>query len=145
MAEMVEGRTVEPRVRALSEPARQAFRALHIGFVVAPTLAGLDKFAQVMTAWDQYLAPAVARMLPFSARTFMMIVGVVEIVAGLLVALKPRIGGYVVAAWLAGIIINLLIGGQYLDVALRDVGLMIGAFALARLATADEQGRLPAG
>jgi hypothetical protein len=117
-------------------PARQAYQALHIGFIVAPILAGLDKFTNLLTDWTQYLAPSVANMLPFSARTFMHAVGVVEIVAGLLVAVRPRIGGYVVSAWLIGIIMNLLIHTQrFYDVALRDLGLAIGAFALARLST----------
>jgi hypothetical protein len=117
-------------------PARQAYQALHIGFVVAPILAGLDKFTNLLTDWTQYLAPSVANLLPFSARTFMHAVGVVEIVAGLLVAVRPRIGGYVVSAWLIGIIMNLLMHTQrFYDIALRDLGLAIGAFALARLST----------
>src|SRR5687768_10293637 len=119
-----------------TNPARQAYQALHIGFIVAPILAGLDKFTNLLTDWAQYLAPSIANLLPFSAQTFMHIVGVVEIVAGLLVAVRPRIGGYVVSAWLIGIILNLLIHTQrFYDIALRDLGLAIGAFALARLST----------
>ena len=114
-------------------PARQAFEILHWGFVAAPVLAGVDKFAHLLTNWDAYLAPPIASMLGGSAHGFMLVVGVVEVIAGLLVALRPRIGAYVVAAWLGGIIVNLLIGGHFLDVALRDFGLCLGALALARL------------
>ncbi len=117
-------------------PARQAYQALHLGFVVAPVLAGLDKFTNLLTDWTKYLAPSVANLLPFDARTFMYGVGVVEVIAGLIVAIRPRIGGYIVSAWLVGIILNLLVHTQrYYDVALRDLGLAIGAFALARLST----------
>jgi hypothetical protein len=150
MAEMTEQRTLAPERSAVGErgiDARyQAFRLLHLAYIVAPTLAGLDKFFNVMTRWTDYLPPPIAKQLPFSAGVFMMIVGVVEIAAGLLVALKPRIGGYIVAAWLAGIIFNLVIlsvstGRPYYDIALRDLGLMLGALALARLATAYETPR----
>lgn len=112
----------------------QAYRILHIGFTVAPILAGLDKFTNLLVDWTQYLAPFIANIVP--ASTFMGIVGLVEIIAGLLVFFKPRIGAYVVAAWLAGIIFNLLLVPGYLDVALRDLGLFLGALALARLSTA---------
>ena len=115
-------------------PAYQAFRILYVGFIAAPLIAGVDKFLQVLTNWSQYLAPVVARNLPVSTDTFMRGVGVIEIVAALLVAIKPRIGGYVVAAWLAGIVVNLLLIPGYYDVALRDFGLMLGAIAMARLA-----------
>lgn len=114
-------------------PAYQAYQILHWGFVAAPVIAGLDKFTQLLTNWDQYLAPVVARNLPFSAHAFMLMVGVIEVVAGLIVALKPRVGAYIVAAWLAGIIGNLLLHGAYLDIALRDFGLFLGALALGRL------------
>lgn len=114
-------------------PAYQAYQLLHIAFVVAPVIAGLDKFASLLTNWDEYLAPAIADILPFRAHAFMTIVGIVEIAAGLIVAMKPRIGAYVVAAWLAAIIVDLLMLGGYLDVALRDLGLCLGAIALARL------------
>ena len=110
-------------------------------FTVAPILFGLDKFAHLLTNWDKYLAPWIARILPFSGHTFMLIVGVVEIVAGLIVAAKPKIGGYLVALWLLGIIINLVSAGGWFDIALRDFGLMLGAIALARLATAHETRR----
>lgn len=122
-----------------SDPAHQAFRILHVGFVVAPTLAGLDKFAHLLTNWDQYLAPSIARLSPIGGHDLMLVVGVVEVVAGLLVAVRPKIGGYVVAAWLVGLIVNLLLAGGYYDIALRDLGLSLGALALARLATAFDR------
>jgi hypothetical protein len=116
--------------------SQQAFQILRLGFTVAPIIAGLDKFLQLLTNWDKYLAPVVPNTLGIAPHTFMMIVGAIEIAAGLLVAVNPRIGGYVVSAWLVGIIINLLLVGGYLDVALRDLGLSLGALALARLAEA---------
>ena len=121
---------------AVPDRARQAFRILRVGFVVAPILAGLDKFFDVLVDWDRYLAPVVTDVLPVSAHTIMMVVGVIEIAAGVLVALRPRIGGYVVAVWLWAIIVNLLVLGDYFDIALRDFGLSLGALALARLAEA---------
>ncbi len=121
---------------ALPDRARQAFRILHVGFVVAPVLAGLDKFFNVLVDCDGYLAPLATDVLPVSAHTLMPAVGVVEIAAGVLVALRPRIGGYVVAAWLWAIILNLLVAGDFYDIALRDFGLALGALALARLAEA---------
>ena len=121
---------------AVPDKARQAFRLLHVGFVVAPILAGLDKFFDVLVDWDRYLAPVVTDVLPFSAHTIMVAVGVIEIAAGVLVAVRPRIGGYVVAVWLWGIIVNLLVAGDFYDIALSDFGLSLGALALARLAEA---------
>jgi hypothetical protein len=123
-------------------PERQAYQLLHWGFVAAPAIAGLDKFTHVLTNWDAYLAPVVARTLGGAAHGFMLVVGVVEIVAGLLVAVRPRIGAYVVAAWLAGIIVNLLLSGKYFDVALRDFGLCLGALALGRLAQVYDRPRM---
>jgi hypothetical protein len=117
-------------------PAYQAYQILHWGFVAAPVLAGADKFAHLLTNWDQYLAPALAGMSPFGAHGTMLAVGVVEIAAGVLVAVKPRIGAYVVAAWLVGIILDLLLLGSFFDVALRDFGLFLGALALGRLSAA---------
>lgn len=116
-----------------TRPAYQAYQLLYLGFIAAPLVAGIDKFTNFLTDWSQYLAPAVVDLLPFSAGTFMLFVGIVEIGAAALVAARPRIGAYVVAAWLAGIVINLLLIPAYLDVALRDFGLMLGALALARL------------
>src|SRR5215211_1215980 len=109
-------------------PAYQAHLTLRVGFVVAPILFGLDKFTN--------LAPAIDRLVPGGATGAMLAVGVVEIVAGLVVAVRPKVGGYLVAAWLAGIITNLLLLGEHYDVALRDLGLLLAALALARLATA---------
>ncbi|HVE83866.1 MAG TPA: hypothetical protein VND93_13500 [Myxococcales bacterium] len=145
MAEMTDTRgLVSPSTRAglrASDRNFQAYKILHIAFIVAPTIAGLDKFFHLLVNWDQYLAPQIARLLPMSAHGFMLIVGVIEMAAGLLVALKPRIGAYVVAAWLGGIILNLLIHGSYFDIALRDFGLLLGAIALGRLSEAYERGR----
>jgi hypothetical protein len=121
---------------AAPDRARQAFRILHLGFIVAPILAGLDKFFEVLVDWDRYLAPVATDVLPVSGHSIMLAVGVVEIAAGVLVALRPRIGGYVVAIWLWVIIVNLLVVGDYFDIALRDFGLSLGALALARLAEA---------
>jgi hypothetical protein len=122
--------------------ARQAFLLLRTVFTAAPILFGLDKFFGLLTDWDGYLAPQFDQLVPGSAHQAMLAVGVVEIIAGLLVAVLPRVGGYVVAAWLAGIIVNLVLLGDYYDVALRDFGLLVGALALARLSTAsDRSGR----
>src|SRR5215207_3189483 len=120
-----------------SDPAAQAFLLLRIAFTVAPILFGLDKFAGVLTDdWTRYLAPAFNDIIPGDASDAMHIVGVVEIAAGLVVAVSPRFGGLLVAAWLAGIIVNLLIVGGYGDIALRDFGLLLGALTLSRLASA---------
>jgi uncharacterized membrane protein YphA (DoxX/SURF4 family) len=120
-----------------ADPVAQAFLLLRIAFTVAPILFGLDKFANVLTDdWTRYLAPAFNDVIPGNAADAMHIVGVVEIAAGLVVALTPRFGGLLVAGWLAGIIVNLLIVGGYGDIALRDFGLMLGALTLSRLATA---------
>ena len=115
-------------------PAGQAYRLLHTVFTIAPIAFGIDKFLGLLTDWDQYLAPWVNDLVPGTAHQAMLAVGVVEIVAGLLVAWRPDLGAYVVAAWLAGIILNLVTMGEFLDVALRDFGLLVGALALARLA-----------
>jgi hypothetical protein len=134
--------SVRPRLpAAIDNPAYQAFLTLRVGFVVAPVLFGLDKFTNLLADWITYLAPAVDRLVPGSASSAMLAVGVVEIVAGLVVAVRPRIGGYLVAAWLAGIIGNLLLLGSHYDVALRDLGLLLAALALARLATAFQPTR----
>jgi hypothetical protein len=132
-----------PRPAALrSDPVAQAFTLLRIAFTAAPILFGLDKFANVLTDdWTKYLATEFNDLIPGSAADAMHIVGVVEIVAGLVVLLSPRFGGYLVAAWLGGIIVNLLLVGGYGDIALRDFGLMLGALTLARLATAFSGGQ----
>jgi uncharacterized membrane protein YphA (DoxX/SURF4 family) len=116
-----------------SSPAHQAYRILQFGFIVAPIVAGLDKFLHLLVNWDQYLPGLVANASPIPPHTLMLVVGVIEIVAGIGVALKPRIFAYVVAAWLAVIIINLLLIPGYFDVALRDFGLLLAALALAQL------------
>jgi uncharacterized membrane protein YphA (DoxX/SURF4 family) len=118
-----------------ADPADQAFLLLRTVFTVAPILFGLDKFFNLMVDWPVYLAPFVNRIVPGDAQQAMYAVGVIEIVAGILVALRPKIGALVVAAWLAGIIVNLLILGEFYDVALRDFGLLVGALALWRLAS----------
>lgn len=114
-------------------PAYQAYQILHAGFMVAPTLAGLDKFFHLLTNWDMYLAPRIAALSPIGGHSLMLVVGVVEIAAGVLVAVRPRIGAYVVAAWLGAIILNLLLIPGFFDIALRDFGLLLGALALGRL------------
>src|SRR3954464_15436898 len=133
-----------PRPEVLRrDPVAQAFLLLRIGFTVAPILFGLDKFAGLLTDWGRYLAPAFDRLVPGSAHQAMLAVGVIEIIAGIAVAVVPRFGGYLVAAWLGGIIVNLLVLGDYYDVALGDfvawalggLARALGALALARLAT----------
>lgn len=124
------------RVRALSDPAYQAFLLLRTAFVLAPVVFGLDKFFNILTDWERYLAPQVNSITPGSPHQVMLAVGVVEIGAGVLVALRPDIGGYVVAAWLGGIIVNLLLIGNFYDVALRHFALFVAAIALGRLARA---------
>jgi hypothetical protein len=128
--------TARPGTAVRDNPAYQAYLTLRVGFVVAPILFGLDKFTNLLTDWTTYLAPTVDRLVPGSATSAMLTVGIIEIVAGLVVAVRPKIGGYLVAAWLAGIITNLLLLGDHYDVALRDFGLLLAALALARLATA---------
>src|ERR1051326_7138930 len=113
-------------------PARQAYGLLYLGFVVAPIVAGADKFLHLLVNWDQYVPPIVAQLSPISAHNLMLVVGVIEIIAGLGVAWKPRIFAYVVAAWLVVIILNLLLIPGYFDIALRDFGLFLAALALAR-------------
>jgi uncharacterized membrane protein YphA (DoxX/SURF4 family) len=117
------------------DPRYQAFALLRIAFTVAPIAFGLDKFFNVLVDWPIYLAPWINDIAPGSGQDFMYFVGAVEILAGIIVALKPRYGAYVVAAWLAGIVINLLTASGFYDVALRDFGLMLAALTLARLAS----------
>ena len=116
--------------------ADQAFTLLRTVFVIAPIAFGVDKFVELLADWERYLAPWVNDLTPGTAHQAMLAVGVVEIGAGILVVVRPAIGGYVVAAWLAGIIVNLVSMGEYLDVALRDFGLLVAALAIARLAGA---------
>lgn len=129
--------SVRDAVRAhdLHDPAFQAFVLLRTAFTLAPILFGLDKFFDVLTDWSRYLAPRIDDLVPGTAHQAMLAVGIVEIAAGILVALRPHIGGWVVAAWLAGIIVNYLLVPGFYDIALRDFGLLVAAVALARLAT----------
>jgi uncharacterized membrane protein YphA (DoxX/SURF4 family) len=129
--------------RLADDPAYQAFWLLRVGFTVAPILFGADKFANVLVNWEKYLAPWIRDLSPLSATHTMYVVGVIEILAGVLVALKPRYAAYVVAAWLGGIIVNLLSYSGYYDVALRDFGLMLAALTLARLASIYDPPGLP--
>ncbi len=124
---------VAPRESAETGVSYQAYRILQLGFVVAPIVAGLDKFFHFLVNWDQYLPSVVNNLTGGRGHQLMLVVGVVEVVAGIGVAIKPRIFAYVVAAWLVLIIANLLLIPGYFDVALRDVGLMLGALALGRL------------
>jgi hypothetical protein len=139
-------RTVASRVRSshleeaeqaslLRDARYQAYLLLRIGFTAAPIVFGLDKFSNLLVHWPKYLAPWINNIVPGSGQDFMYFVGVVEIVAGLAVLVKPRYGAYLVAAWLGGIIVNLLTYSGYYDIALRDFGLMLGALTLARLAS----------
>lgn len=116
-----------------STPARQAYVILHLAFIAAPIIAGLDKFFHLLVDWDMYVAPWIARLSPISTHNLCMIIGVIEIAAGLIVAFKPKIGSLIVFAWLWAIIINLLTYPGYYDIALRDFGLSLGALALNRL------------
>lgn len=127
-----------PTVRLVrDDPAAQAFLLLRVAFTVAPILFGLDKFAEVLfDNWPAYLAPEFNDIIPGSAQDAMYLVGAIEIVAGLVVLVSPRFGGILVAGWLAGIIVSLLLVGGYGDIALRDFGLLIGALSLSRLASA---------
>ena len=121
-----------------SDPVAQAFTLLRIAFCVAPILFGIDKFAEVLTNdWTRYLAPEFNDIIPGTAQDAMYMVGGIEIVAGLVVLVAPRFGGLLVAGWLAGIIVSLMLVGGYGDIALRDLGLLLGAVTLARLASAD--------
>jgi hypothetical protein len=118
----------------IKNPVFQAFSLLRIGFTVAPILFGIDKFVHVLVNWDIYLAPRINEIIPGSAHQAMYVVGVIEIIAGLVVAIRPKLGALIVAAWLTGIIVNLLIIPGYYDIALRDFGLLLAALTLFRLA-----------
>jgi hypothetical protein len=113
--------------------AYQAYQILQVGFVVAPVVAGLDKFFNLLVNWEQYLPPFVNRMVGGHGHELMLVAGVIEIIAGLGVLFKPKVFAYVVSAWLLMIVVNLLMIPGYYDIALRDFGLALGAFALARL------------
>jgi hypothetical protein len=141
MATITADRTVrlDSTERTLGNPAFQAFTLLRIGFTVAPILFGIDKFLDWLVDWQIYLAPEINDLVPGNAHQAMLAVGVIEIVAGLVVATRPKFGGYLVAAWLAGIITNLLLQADFYDIALRDFGLLLAALTLARLATAFDR------
>lgn len=137
------GATFAARFKA--DPAYQAFLLLRVAFAVAPIAFGIDKFFDILVDWEIYLAPWIDDIVPGDAATAMHLVGAVEIAAGILVALKPRYGAYVVAAWLGGIVLDLLTYSGYYDIALRDFGLMLGALTLARLASVYDPPGLRAG
>lgn len=118
----------------LNQSIKPTFNLLKLTFGIVPIVAGLDKFTNLLTQWENYIHPGLADMIPFAPHTFMMIVGVIEIIAGIIVLAKPAIGGYIVAAWLTLIALTLLASGNYLDVAVRDLAMAIGAFSLARIA-----------
>jgi hypothetical protein len=135
MSTLTTERAAASPARRLDDPAFQAFTLLRVGFTIAPILFGLDKFLDWLVDWRIYLAPEINDLVPGNAHQALLAVGVIEIVAGIAVAVRPKFGAYLVAAWLAGIIANLLLLGDYYDVALRDFGLLLGALSLARLAS----------
>ena len=140
MTTITAGAQSTPRTHSsarLRDPVFQAFTLLRIGFTVAPILFGLDKFVDWLVDWRIYLAPEINDIIPGTAHQAMLIIGVIEIIAGLTVAVQPRFGGYLVAAWLGGIIVNLLLQANFYDIALRDFGLLLAALTLARLASAE--------
>lgn len=116
-----------------TEVLKPVFNVLRITYAIIPVVAGLDKFTDLLVDWEKYLHPGLISLLPFSPHTFMMIVGVIEIVAGIIVFIRPAVGGYIVMAWLTLIAITLLAGGHFLDVAVRDLAMAIGALTLARI------------
>ena len=116
-----------------NQTVRSVWTILRFTFGLVPIVAGLDKFTDLLTNWDMYLHPGIASMLPFSPHLFMQIVGVIEIIAGIIVLVRPAIGGYIVMAWLIGIALQLIASGKYFDVAVRDLVMSISALSLARL------------
>ena len=126
-------RTESHAAADVSGPTYEAYQILHVGFVVAPMVAGLDKFFNLLVSWEQYLPPFVNKMVGGHGHELMLVVGVIEIIAGLGVLFKPKFFAYVVSAWLLLIVVNLLMIPGYYDIALRDFGLALGALALARL------------
>lgn len=118
---------------AKQQPLTTTFNLLKYTFVIVPIVAGADKFTNLLTHWEKYINPSIAGMLPFSPSAFMMIVGVIEIIAGFIVLKKPEIGGYIVAAWLTLIAVTLLPGFNFVDVAVRDLVMAIAAFSMARI------------
>lgn len=132
---------LSPLTRARQDPAFAAFWVLRLGFIALPLLMGLDKFTNLLTDWPGYLAPWVVAALPISAQAAMYVIGAVEIVAAIGIALRPRLAAWVVAAWLAGIILNLLTYTGFFDVTLRDVGLLVAAVSLGLLASRYDRPR----
>jgi len=118
-----------------NQKLHSTWNLLRLTYSIIPVVAGFDKFTDILTNWDKYLHPGIASMLPFQSHTFMMIVGVIEIIAGIIVFVRPAIGGYIVMCWLILIALTLLASGNYLDVAVRDLAMAIGAFSLARIST----------
>ena len=125
-----------PRTYSLHEPAYQAFMLLRTAFTVAPIAFGVDKATNLLTDWQSYLSPTIDQLLPGTASQLMLVVGLVEVIGGVMVGLRPQLSAYLVAGWLAGIILNLLLIPGFYDIALRDFGLLLAALALARLAQA---------
>lgn len=123
----------KPFKKLAASSEKIGYKALHLIFILAPIIAGLDKFFYMLTTWSMYLAPVFPQLLGVTPETFMMGVGLIEIIAGIGVALKPKIFSFVVSAWLVGIIINLFILGAFYDIALRDLGLAVSVFALGML------------
>ncbi|MEO5581147.1 MAG: hypothetical protein ABIR66_00530 [Saprospiraceae bacterium] len=116
------------------QTVKPVFKILHITFIVLPIVAGLDKFTNILTDWEIYLNPGIAEILPVSPHTFMIIVGIIEILAGILVIMKPKIGGIVVAAWLTLIALTLITSGKFLDLAVRDLVMAISAYSMSKMA-----------
>jgi uncharacterized membrane protein (DUF2068 family) len=125
------------KLKIMETNIKQVQTLLRFTYGLVPIVAGADKFTNLLTDWEQYLSPMVKGILPFSGHAFMMIVGVIEIVAGIIVLAKPQIGAWIVSAWLVLIALALLSGGSYLDVAVRDLVMAIGAFSLAKLSHAQ--------
>ncbi len=116
-----------------SQVLKQSYNLLKYTFVLIPIVAGVDKFTNLLTHWEKYANPSIINLLPFSTSTFMMIVGVIEIIAGIIVLKKPEIGGYIVSGWLTLIALTLLIGFNYVDIAVRDIVMAISALSMARI------------
>lgn len=121
-----------------NQSINKVFNLLYYTFVIVPIVAGADKFLNLLTNWEQYLSPFMESILPFSGSTFMKITGIIEIVAGIIVLRKPAVGGLIVSAWLVGIALSLLIGFNYVDVAVRDLVMAIAAFSMAQLAKSNQ-------
>jgi hypothetical protein len=121
-------------MEATIQRTEKVYQLLKYTYGLVPIVAGADKFANLLTNWKEYMSTSITDLLPFSAVTFMSIVGIIEITAGVLVLWRPRIGAWVVMGWLLAIALSLIMGGHYFDIAVRDVVMAVGAFALAKLA-----------